>query len=349
MHTTARTRFTGIALILALGLTGPLWAVGIDLKSKSGMQRQTATLKPARLWIKAARVLPRKPQPGSRMTLIVNLGYTGTTQSRPFRLILEKAGKRRKQIASYLWKQGVAPRRRASHRFSLLAPKRAGVKSCYRVSLKPMARQGLLAGPAKQLCVTTAGIVRGRQISQSMPLQTTRVGSGSGSGPCPRPNPPAFASSHAHDNTPFSNGSTVAVVGVEVGQVTPYANIPNAKEVQLRVTLNYNMILPSDAVATSGGTPQGWLGVGPYSLTSVIDVPPVTLVHTHPVIQAGNGTKTLTTSILCRPGLSATDARISARIGFWKRCGLLTTKPLLAPVSKPFDYNGICQAALGGG
>ena len=318
------------------------------IRPKAGVQTKTITrsrsMKPARLWIKGARLTPANPRPGSRMTLAVELGYTGNMQSRPFRLILEKAGKRRTQIAAYLWKQGLAPRRRASHRFSLLAPKRAGVKSCYRVSLKPMARQRLLVGPAKQLCVTTAGTVRSRQISQRRPMQTTRVRPDSG--PC-RDSMPTF-SGHGHDSTVFQNGSTVAVAGVNVGQVTQHNYIPGVKVVQLKVTLNYNLLLPGDAVAmNTGGTPHGWANVNAYSSTGITE-PIQGIGHSHPVIQAGGGTTTLTTSILCRPGLLATDAKVKVRMGFWKSCSLKITRPLVTPVSKSFDYNSICQAALAG-
>lgn len=49
MHTTARTRFTSIALILALGLTGSLSAAGKETttpqKPKAQVQRKTTTQK----------------------------------------------------------------------------------------------------------------------------------------------------------------------------------------------------------------------------------------------------------------------------------------------------------------
>lgn len=133
-------------------LAGPLWAAGNTrtsgtetttpspgaiemncittntnrIRPKAQVQHKPTTrsqiMKTAQLWIKDARLTSAKPMLGSRMTLIVDMGYTGATPSRPFSLILEETGKRRTQIATYLWKQGLAPGRRASHRFSLLAP-----------------------------------------------------------------------------------------------------------------------------------------------------------------------------------------------------------------------------------
>lgn len=282
------------------------------------------------------------------LALSVTVANIGANQAKqPFRIKIAYEAMPNSSAGTIDWAQGLGRGRTDSKTKVILPIPRESFKDgkvCVLLTVEPITRGPLPpASPPARVCTAPGAVVA---TPPPTPLDPD----------CPPENVPPLGTLGYICIAPKplpSNGSSVSLANVvprtDLAITVSPGDAYNARlgipagtrMVGFTLTLNYNLILPSDAVADSTGN-RGWISYGRTGSSGSRDsLPPGSgNYNTSPLIEAQ-----------CPPNTSTYPSTpVTVALGYFKRTAdernILTLKQIGAPVVLAVDTSSVCRAAF---
>jgi len=281
------------------------------------------------------------------LALSVVVANVGANPANPFRIKVSYEAMPSSSAGTVGWAQGLG-RGKTDSKTQLIYPPRESFKDgkvCVLLAIEPMARSPLPPpGPPVRACTAPGAVVAPpppTPLDPDCPPENVQPGLLGNPASCIAPNPlPSNGSSVSLANvvprtdlamTVYSGDAYNTRLGMPAG----------TRLVGFTLTLNYNLILPGDAVADSTGN-RGWISYGRTGFSSSRGaLPPGSgNFNAGPLIEAQ-----------CPPNTSTYPSTpVTVVLGYFKRTAdarnILTLKPIGAPVVLAVDVSSVCRAAF---